>query len=319
MGVEGSTMARTLRHIPNLMYYPLPPIEDMPWREKWLTEIKPVLDAMDLERVLGEGALVYLKLLIVMVLYSCSYRDAVKMVNVNVVVAWFVGRKVGKSTLHDFVGRLYGVRKKLLEISFKLEEKCLPSYLPASAHLVDFMAWLVDSFLLDLPPGKRSVETFREKAELERRDGNLERARKLLSLGRTKRRFEGRWTKKRGVSHYGLKAVAVISVSLFVRSITVKPANFSDKRFKSPLKGIKIADRGFSPSPTQLIAREKPFTTLRAHVEFFGTYLNAFWRPYGTTTWRNDVFLHVLGVIYNIKMFLAIQRRTPPGRRAVQL
>ncbi len=69
----------------------------MPWREKWLTEIKPVLDAMDLERVLGEGALVYLKL-IVMALYSCSYRDAVKMVNVNVVVAWFVKRKVGKST-----------------------------------------------------------------------------------------------------------------------------------------------------------------------------------------------------------------------------
>lgn len=59
----------------------------MPWREKWLTDIKPVLDTLDLERVLGEGTLIYLKLLIVMVLYSYSYRDAVKMVNVNVVVA----------------------------------------------------------------------------------------------------------------------------------------------------------------------------------------------------------------------------------------
>ncbi|ADB86284.1 Sulfolobus transposase [Saccharolobus islandicus L.D.8.5] len=95
-------MARTLRRIPNLVYYSLPPREDMTWREKWLTDIKPVLDTLDLERVLGEGTLVYLKLLIVTVLYSCSYRDAVKMVNVNVVVAWFVGRKVGKSTLHDW-------------------------------------------------------------------------------------------------------------------------------------------------------------------------------------------------------------------------
>ncbi len=96
-------MTRTLRRIPNLVYYSLPPREDMPWREKWLTDIKPVLDTLDLERVLGEGTLVYLKLLIIMVLYSCSYRDAVKMVNVNVVVAWFVGRKMDKSTLHDFV------------------------------------------------------------------------------------------------------------------------------------------------------------------------------------------------------------------------
>ncbi|ADX83214.1 IS5/IS1182 family transposase [Sulfolobus islandicus] len=319
MGGESSTMTRTLRRIPNLVYYSLPPREDMPWREKWLTDIKPVLDTLDLERVLGEGTLIYLKLLIVMVLYSCSYRDAVKMVNVNVVVAWFVGRKVGKSTLHDFVGRVYEVRKKLLEISFKLEEKCLPSYLPASAHFLDFIAWLVDSFLLDLPFGKRSVETFREKAELEKKEGNLKKAKKLLSLGRTKRRFKGKWTKKRGVSHFGLKALIVISTSLFVRSITVKPANFSDKRFKSPLKGIKIADRGFSPSPTQLIAMEKPFTTLRAHVEFFGTFLYKFWRLYGTTVWRNEAFLHVMGVFYNIRMFLAVQRRTPPGRRIVQL
>ncbi len=202
-------MTRTLRRIPNLVYYSLPPREDMPWREKWLTDIKPVLDTLDLERVLGEGTLVYLKLLIIMVLYSCSYRDAVKMVNVNVVVAWFVGRKVGKSTLHDFVRRVYEVRKKLLEISFKLEEKCLPNYLPASAHFLDFIAWLVDSFLLDLPLGKRSVETFREKAELEKKEGNLKKAKKLLSLGRTKRRFKGKWTKKRGVSHFGLKALIV--------------------------------------------------------------------------------------------------------------
>lgn len=54
-----------------------------------------MLDTLDFERVLGEGTLVYLKSLIVMVLDSCSYRDAVKMVNVNVVAAWFVGRKVG--------------------------------------------------------------------------------------------------------------------------------------------------------------------------------------------------------------------------------
>ncbi|ACP47454.1 hypothetical protein YN1551_3250 [Sulfolobus islandicus Y.N.15.51] len=30
-------------------------------------------------------------------------------------------------------------------------------------------------------------------------------------------------------------------------------------RFKSPLKGIKIADKGFSPSPTQLIAMERGY------------------------------------------------------------
>ncbi|BBD72368.1 hypothetical protein HS1genome_0757 [Sulfodiicoccus acidiphilus] len=72
------------------------------------------------------------------------------------------------------------------------------SYLPASPHFVEFIAWLVDSFLLDLPPGKRSVETFQEKAELEKKEGKLKKAKNLLFLGRTKRRFEGRWTKKRG-------------------------------------------------------------------------------------------------------------------------
>ncbi|BBD72369.1 hypothetical protein HS1genome_0758 [Sulfodiicoccus acidiphilus] len=122
-----------------------------------------------------------------------------------------------------------------------------------------------------------------------------------------------------GVSHFGLKALIVISTSLFVRSITMKPANFSDKRFKSPLKGIKIADRGSSPSPTQFVAVEKPFTTLRTHVEFFGTFVYRFRRPYGTTVWRNEAFLHVLEVLYNIRTFLAVQRRTPPGRRIVQL
>ncbi|WP_287689974.1 hypothetical protein [Metallosphaera javensis (ex Sakai et al. 2022)] len=47
---------------------------------------------------------------------------------------------------------------------------------------------------------------------------------------RTRRRFQGRWTKKRTRSYFGLKVFPLISPALFVHGLEVEFANFSDAR-----------------------------------------------------------------------------------------
>ncbi|BBL47042.1 hypothetical protein [Metallosphaera sedula] len=69
------------------------------------------------------GVFTYFKLLVVMIVYCCSLRDAVNLVNANVIVRLFVGERVGKSTLFDFIGRFARARKDLLrEIAKELVE-----------------------------------------------------------------------------------------------------------------------------------------------------------------------------------------------------
>ena len=132
-----------------------------------------------------------LKLLVIMVMY-CSLRDAVNLVNTNVIVRLFVGERVRKSTLFDIIEKFARVRNDLLrEMTKELEAKCRQSYLPLSA-LYEGVEWLVDSFLLDLPPGKTSLELVLEKLRLDSMDlGPI--ARVIAFAGawlRTRRRFE---------------------------------------------------------------------------------------------------------------------------------
>ncbi|BCS92228.1 hypothetical protein [Metallosphaera javensis (ex Sakai et al. 2022)] len=151
---------------PQYVVMSVPPLEDMPSR-KILFLLMPVVE-MVRERVEGRlpGGFTYFKLLIVMIVFTCSLRDAVNLVNTDVVVRLFVDERVGKTTLFDFLERFARERNNLLrEIARDLEGRCRTMYLPSSA-LHDGIEWLVDSFLLDLPPGKTSLETMMEKYRL---------------------------------------------------------------------------------------------------------------------------------------------------------
>ncbi|MCG3109764.1 hypothetical protein L3N51_02060 [Metallosphaera sp. J1] len=148
-------MDNTTIQRPQYVVMPVPPIQDMPSRDKILFLLMPVVE-MVRERVEGRlpGGFTYFKLLIVMILFTCSLRDAVNLVNTDVVVRLFVGEPVEKTTLFDFLERFARERKGLLrEIARDLEGRCRTMYLPSSA-LYEGIEWLVDSFLLDLPPGK---------------------------------------------------------------------------------------------------------------------------------------------------------------------
>ncbi|BCS93647.1 hypothetical protein [Metallosphaera javensis (ex Sakai et al. 2022)] len=54
-------------------------------------------------------------------------------------------------------------------------------------------------------------------------------------------------------------------------------------------------------------------------VEHFGIFLKQHWRPYAETKVRNEAFIYMMAITYNMVHFLSIQRRTPPQLRAVQL
>ncbi|WP_248547067.1 hypothetical protein [Metallosphaera sedula] len=84
--------------------------------------------------------------------------DAVNLMNANVIVRLFFGKRMGKSTLFDFIEKFVRVRKDLLrEIAKELGMKYGQAYLPSSA-LYEGIEWLVDSSLLDLPPGKTNLD-----------------------------------------------------------------------------------------------------------------------------------------------------------------
>ncbi|BBL46961.1 IS5/IS1182 family transposase [Metallosphaera sedula] len=308
---------------PQYVVMPVPPLEDMPSKDKTLFLLQPVVEMVRprVEEKLP-GSFTYFKLLVVMIVYCCSLRDAVNLVNTNVVVRLFVGERVGKSTLFDFIGRFARARKDLLrEIAKELEAKCRQSYLPSSA-LYEGIEWLVDSFLLDLPPGKTSLELVLEKLRLDAMDlGPIARviafARAWLRA-RTRRRFEGTWAKKWSRSYFGLKVFPLISTALFVHGLEVEMANFSDVRCRLSRKGLKLVDRGFRERGT-FVHPHGNFKYLRPFVEYFGIFLKQHWRPYAETKVRNEAFLYAIAITYNMVHFVSIQRRTPRHLRAVQL
>ncbi|BCS93569.1 hypothetical protein [Metallosphaera javensis (ex Sakai et al. 2022)] len=53
-------------------------------------------------------------------------------------------------------------------------------------------------------------------------------------------------------------------------------------------------------------------------MEYFGIFLKQHWRPYAESGTRNEAFIYVIAITYNMVHFLSIQRRTPPHLRAVQ-
>ncbi|WP_287689138.1 IS5/IS1182 family transposase [Metallosphaera javensis (ex Sakai et al. 2022)] len=262
---------------PQYVVMSVPPLEDMPSRDKILFLLMPVVEMLR-ERVEGRlpGGFTYFKLLIVIV-FTCSLRDAVNPVNTDVVVRLFVGERVGKTTLFDFLERFARERKNLLrEIARDLEWRCRTMYLPSSA-LYEGIEWLVDSFLLDLPPGKTSLETMMEKYRLDAVSlGPVDRLKAFVKArlrARTRRRFQGRWTKKWTRSYFGLKVFPLISPALFVHGLEVEFANFSDARCRLSRRGLKLVDRGFRERGTFVHPRG-PWKYLRPYVSTLWKFLS---------------------------------------------
>ncbi|BCS93643.1 hypothetical protein [Metallosphaera javensis (ex Sakai et al. 2022)] len=165
--------------------------------------------------------------------------------------------------------RFARVRRDLLrEIASELEAKCRTVYLPSSA-LYEGVEWLVDSFLLDLPPGKTSLEIMMEKYRLDAVNlGQVEKLKAFVRAklrARTRRRFQGRWTKKRSRSYFGLKVFPLVSPALFVHGLEVEFANFSDARCRLSRRGLKLVDRGFKERGTFVHPRG-PWKYLRPYV-----------------------------------------------------
>ncbi|BCS94092.1 hypothetical protein [Metallosphaera javensis (ex Sakai et al. 2022)] len=82
-------------------------------------------------------------------------------------------------------------------------------------------------------------------------------------------------------------------------------------------KGLKLVNRGFRECSTFVHPRG-PWKYLRPYVEHFGIFLKH-WRPYAESRARNEAFIYMIAITYNMVHFLSIQRRTPPHLRAVQL
>ncbi|BCS93310.1 MAG: hypothetical protein MjAS7_1918 [Metallosphaera javensis (ex Sakai et al. 2022)] len=270
MGENGHHTMNSKIIQPQYVVMSVPPVEDMPFRDKILFLLTPVVEMVRprVERRIP-GSFTYFKLLVVMIVYCCSLRDAVNLVNTDVIVRLFVGERVGKSTLFHFVERFARVRRDLLrEIASELEAKCRTVYLPSSA-LYEGVEWLVDSFLLDLPPGKTSLEIMMEKYRLDAVNlGQVEKLKAFVRAklrARTRRRFQGRWTKKRSRSYFGLKVFPLVSPALFVHGLEVEFANFSDARCRLSRRGLKLVDRGFKERGTFVHPRG-PWKYLRPYV-----------------------------------------------------
>ncbi|BCS93306.1 hypothetical protein [Metallosphaera javensis (ex Sakai et al. 2022)] len=196
---------------PQYVVMSVPPLEDMPSR-KILFLLMPVVEMLR-ERVEGRlpGGFIF-KLLIVMIVFTCSLRDAVNLVNTDVVVRLFVGERVGKTTLFDFLERFARERKGLLrEIARDLEGRCRTMYLPSSA-LYEGSGWWTRSCWTSLPGRLETMMEYRLDAV---HLGVAERLKAFVKarLRRTRRRFQGRWTKKRSRSYFGLKVFPLISPS----------------------------------------------------------------------------------------------------------
>jgi hypothetical protein len=130
-----------------------------------------------------------LRALIVMIVWTCSYRDVRSYYEPDVVVRWFLGEYKSKSEIHRRAKKFRGEVKTLFkEYAKELEGKMsrLADYLPSSALYGKVgKLWIVDSFLTEVPFGKRNKETLKKKFELELRQrkyrGRLTRSSFTLS------------------------------------------------------------------------------------------------------------------------------------------
>ncbi|AWR98589.1 IS5/IS1182 family transposase [Metallosphaera hakonensis] len=261
-----------------------------------------------------------LRALIVMVVWRCSYRNVRSFYMTDVVVRWFLGECKSKSEIHRRAKGFREVFKEAFKEHVKeLEGKlsALTDYLPSSAlYGKVWKLWAVDSFIIEVPFGKRNRETLKKKFELELRQGKLrDAADRLYQFMKCKirRRFKGQFTKKRNRSYFGFKVFIAISPTMLIHEIQVELANFPDNEVDFFLSGYKVVDRGFvGKSSTWLIG----FPSFRRHVEFFGTFLKNYWRPYAVDREMTELFVYVIALIYNSSMYTSVLSRVPETQLA---
>ncbi|MCH4816756.1 MAG: IS5/IS1182 family transposase [Saccharolobus sp.] len=304
---------------PWVQYYNGPvPYEHLSSRHKNLVKMNYVLITSEILSHLSD--LFILRALIVMVVWTCSYRDVRSYYETDVVVRWFLGECKSKSEIHRRAKKF----RKELKTAFKeyakeLEDKLskFADYLPSSALFGKvWKLWCVDSFLLEVPFGKRNKETLKKKFELELRLGRYKEAVSMLyryMKCKMRRRFKGEFTKKRGRSYFGFKVFDLMSPTMIIHEIQVELANFPDNKVGFFHSGYKVVDRGFvGMSSTWLIG----FPSFRRYVEFFGIFLKRYWRPYAVDKEMVELFGYVIALIYNSSIYASVLSRVHESQLA---
>jgi hypothetical protein len=187
-------------------YYNGPvPYEHLSARHKTLVKMNYMLITSEVLSRLSD--LFISRVLIVMIVRMCSYRDVRSYYEPHVVVRWFLGEYKSKSEIHRRAKKFRGEVKTLFkEYAKELEGKMsrLADYLPSSALYGKVgKLWIVDSFLIEVPFGKRNKETLKKKFELELRQRKYREAANTLFFYikcKARRRFKGEFTKKRNRS-----------------------------------------------------------------------------------------------------------------------
>jgi len=300
-------------------YYNGPvPYEHLSARHKTLVKMNYMLITSEVLSRLSD--LFILRALIVMIVWTCSYRDVRSYYESDVVVRWFLGEYKSKSEIHRRAKKFRGEVKTLFkEYAKELEGKMsrLADYLPSSALYGKVgKLWIVDSFLIEVSFGKRNKETLKKKFELDLRQRKYREAANTLFFYikcKARRRFKGEFTKKRNKSYFGFKVFNLMSPTMIVHEIQVELANFPDNKVGFSRSGYKVVDRGFvGKSSTWLIG----FSSFRRYVEFFGIFLRRYWRPYATEKGMVEFFVYVIALIYNSYIYTSVLSRVPESQLA---
>ncbi|BAB65118.1 putative transposase for insertion sequence element [Sulfurisphaera tokodaii str. 7] len=222
-----------------------------------------------------------------------------------------------KSSLHWFVHKFSDRIKDLLLKVFKLESLVEEEQLPTHHLLAEFGRdiRLLDSFPVELPNGKKSIETHIEKLLLDLREIDSKRKphEVLASLDEGKREelfshFPRDYTvreregRKWGKAWFGGKCFAeVSSKTLMVSKVELVLANVSDSRSPIVPNVVTLVERG------KVIRRG--LEVLRSGVEFFGIFLKEHMRCYARSLEVLNTFANLVGLAYSIQRFRALRKR----------
>ncbi len=128
-----------------------------------------------------------------MIVWTCSYRDVWSFYRTDVIVRWFLGEC--KSEIHRRAKKFSANIKPVFnEFSKELKRKLskFADYLPSSALFGKVRKlWAVDSFLIEVPFGKRNKETLWKKFQLSLKQGKYKEAAKLFTNTYSARLGEG--------------------------------------------------------------------------------------------------------------------------------
>ncbi|BAK54386.1 putative transposase for insertion sequence element [Sulfurisphaera tokodaii str. 7] len=225
-----------------------------------------------------------------------------------------------KSSLHWFVHKFGDRIKDLLLKVFRrfeslVEEEQLPTHHLLAEEKFGRDIRLLDSFPVELPNGKKSIETHIEKLLLDLREidskrkphevlasvdeGKREELFSHFPRDYTVREHEGR---KWGKAWFGGKCFAeVSSKTLMVSKVELVLANVSDSRSPILPNVVTLVERG------KVIRARKGLEVLRSGVEFFGIFLKM--RCYARSLEVLNTFANLVGLAYNIQRFRALRKR----------